>query len=45
MQLPLTDKELDTIILTLKSVHPTLYSKLWAYKFNYLKKEKNDGFS
>lgn len=40
MELPLTDKELDMIISSLKSVNPTLYSKLWAYKFNYLKKEK-----
>jgi hypothetical protein len=45
MQLPVTDKELDTIILTLKSVHPTLYAKLWTYKINKLKESKKDGFS
>lgn len=45
MKLPLTEKELDTIILTLKCLHPSLYAKLWSYKINTLDKEKKDGFS
>jgi hypothetical protein len=43
--LPLTEKELDTIILTLKGPHPALHSKLWSYKINTLNKEKKDGLS
>jgi len=45
IRLPINEKELDTIILTLKACHPALYSKLWAYKMNDLKKEKKDGLS
>ncbi len=45
MDLPITEKELETIIITLKGVHPTLYSKLWSHKMNYINKEKKDGFS
>ena len=43
--LPINEKELDTIIITLKGSHPTLYSKLWTYKMNTLNKEKKDGLS
>jgi len=43
--LPINEKELDTIIITLKGSHPTLYSKLWTYKMNTLVKEKKDGLS
>jgi hypothetical protein len=44
MYLPIDKKELETIIEILRNVHPTLYTKLWTYKINYLK-EKKDGFS
>ena len=43
--LPINEKELDTIIITLKGSHPTLYSKLWTYKMNTLIKEKKNGLS
>jgi hypothetical protein len=39
-ELPINDKELDTIIELLKYYKPELYSKLWSYKINFLKKEK-----
>jgi len=47
MELPITQKEFETIINTLKGVHPTLYAKLWSYKMNCIikNKEKNNGFS
>ncbi len=46
MNLPITDSELETIILTLKSVHPSLYAKLREYKLNHIIKEKkNNGLS
>ena len=45
IQLPINEKELETIILTLKSAYPTLHAKLWSYKINYLNKEKNNGLS
>jgi hypothetical protein len=45
MDLPLSKKELEIIIQTLKGPHPQLYAKLWSYKMNYLSKEKKDGFS
>ncbi len=38
MQLPINEKELETIIQLLKGPHPGLYAKLWSYKMNYLKK-------
>lgn len=41
MELPITPKELETIISTLKGPYPTLYAKLWSYKINYLNKENN----
>jgi hypothetical protein len=40
MKLPINEKELEEIILSLKKTNPTLYSKLWTYKINYLNKEK-----
>lgn len=40
MELPLTERELETIITTLKSVNPPLYNKLWSYKMNVLNKHK-----
>lgn len=40
LELPITESEFEIIIQTLKQSQPTLYAKLWAYKFNYLKKEK-----
>jgi hypothetical protein len=40
IKLPINEKELDTIIVTLKRGHPALYSKLWTYKMNTLIKEK-----
>jgi len=43
--LPITEKELETIIITLKGSHPSLYAKLWTYKVNDLNKEKKDGLS
>jgi hypothetical protein len=45
MELPITEKELETIINIMRSTNPSLYAKLWSYKINYLKKEKEDGFS
>ena len=45
MDLPISKKELEVIIKTLKSSNPSLYNKLWSYKINYLNKEKKDGFS
>ena len=41
IKLPINEKELDTIIVSLKGSHPALYSKLWTYKMNDLKREKN----
>ena len=41
IKLPISEKELDTIITTLKGSHPALYSKLWTYKMNDLNREKN----
>lgn len=45
MDLPITKKELDVIISTLKGPHPSLYAKLWSYKMNYLKGGEKNGFS
>jgi hypothetical protein len=41
MQLPINEKELETIIASLKVPHPSLYAKLWSHKMNILSKEKN----
>ena len=41
--LPITDKELEIIINTLKGPHPDLYAKLWTHKINYLNKGKING--
>ena len=43
IKLPINEKELDTIITSIKASYPSLYSKLWAYKVNVLIKEKKDG--
>jgi hypothetical protein len=45
LQLPITESELETIIITLKGSHPALHAKLWSYKMNYLNKEKSNGLS
>jgi hypothetical protein len=45
IQLPITKKELEIIIKSLKSSNPNLYAKLWAYKMNSLNKEKKNGLS
>jgi hypothetical protein len=39
MELPITKKELEIIINTLKGPQPSLYAKLWSYKMNYLNKK------
>jgi hypothetical protein len=39
--LPISEKELNIIINSLKGNHPALYSKLWTYKMNDLNTEKN----
>jgi len=41
IQLPISEKELEIIITTLKAPHPALYAKLWSHKMNNLNKEKN----
>jgi hypothetical protein len=45
IELPITERELETIIITLKESHPSLYAKLWTHKMNNLNKEKKNGFS
>jgi len=41
MDLPINDKELDTIISAMRlGGDVALYQKLWTYKMNYLNKEK-----
>ena len=41
MDLPINEKELDTIISALRlGGDVALYQKLWTYKMNYLNKEK-----
>ena len=41
MDLPINDKELDTIISAMRlGGDSALYQKLWTYKMNYLIKEK-----
>ena len=42
MELPITDKELEIIITTLKVPHPALYAKLWSHKINIINKEKTN---
>jgi hypothetical protein len=44
MELPITQKELDYIINSIKNINPQLYAKLWSHKVNNLKEKKN-GFS
>ena len=42
MNLPITDKELETIISALRLGGDTaLYQKLWTYKMNYRKEKVN----
>ena len=45
MELPITENELQIIIEKLKTTNPQLYAKLWSYKLNRQKGEKNNGFS
>jgi hypothetical protein len=45
MKLPINEKEFEIIIKAIKSTNSQLYAKLWSYRINYLKKEKDDGFS
>ena len=42
IRLPITEKELEIIIDTIKGPHPALYAKLWTHKINFLNKEKKD---
>jgi hypothetical protein len=43
MDLPINDKELDTIISAMRlGGDSALYQKLWTYKMNYLIKEKKE---
>jgi hypothetical protein len=45
MELPISDKELETILSALRLGGDTsLYQKLWSYRMNYLNKnaEKED---
>jgi hypothetical protein len=45
MNLPINRNELEFILEKLKTSNPQLYAKLWSYKINTLKLEKNNGFS
>ena len=41
MDLPINNKELDTIISAMRlGGDSALYQKLWSYKMNYLNKQK-----
>jgi hypothetical protein len=43
MELPINDKELDTIISAMRlGGDSALYQKLWTYKMNYLIKENKE---
>jgi hypothetical protein len=42
MELPITEKELEIIITTLKGPYPALYAKLWSHKINIINKEKTN---
>ncbi len=43
MELPITEKELDTIISAMRlGGDAALYQKLWYYKMNYLNKENKE---
>jgi hypothetical protein len=43
MDLPINNKELDTIISAMRlGGDSALYQKLWTYKMNYLIKEKKE---
>jgi hypothetical protein len=44
MELPINDKELDTILSALRLGGDTsLYQKLWCYRMNYLNKNNKKG--
>jgi protein-arginine kinase len=44
MELPINDKELATIVSSLRlGGDVALYQKLWSYKMNYLIKQKQKG--
>ena len=45
MELPITENELQIIIEKLKTTNPQLYAKLWSYKINSKKQEKDNGLS
>ena len=41
MELPITEKELDTIISAMRLGGDTsLYQKLWTFKMNYIKRKE-----
>ena len=40
IELPITQKELEIIIASLKGSNPNLHAKLWSYKVNYLNSKK-----
>jgi hypothetical protein len=40
MDLPITEKDLDTIMKLLQHTDKKLYDKLWIYKFDKLQKDK-----
>ena len=42
MELPITEKELEVIIKTLKGPQPSLHNKLWAYKMNYINNQNKE---
>jgi hypothetical protein len=43
MELPINEKELDTIISAMRlGGDSALYQKLWTYKMNYLIKENKE---
>jgi hypothetical protein len=43
MDLPINDKELDTIISAMRlGGDSALYQKLWTYKMNYFDNKKED---
>jgi hypothetical protein len=41
MNLPITEKELEIIMESVKSRNTQLYNKLWSYKFNLKYKQKD----
>jgi hypothetical protein len=45
MQLPINEKELETILKNIKHKDEKLYNKLWSFKVNFLNKGKKYGLS